>query len=606
MINEKHHKWLVWLVALLCAGGTLLLFEHELLWKLQELNLWLGSWHFLRQQMVVPGGLLMWLGTFFTQFFFYPWLGVALWCAWSLLLMWLTKRTFHIPDRWAVVTLVPVALLLITIVDLGYWIYLLKLPGHCFDATIGTTAVVALVWAYRSLPDKVYLRTAFIAFTCVIAYPLLGVYALAAVVLMGLLSVASHPSSLITAVIAAFAIPLLYYRFVYYETSMWNMFRAGLPLYTVSESHLVYYVPYILLGAFYVALCFADLFRNSLSLSSQHAVPSLVGRVGRAAVLLLIALAVYLNWFKDENFHRELVMEHAIARLDWQGVLDEAAAQKDEPTRAIVVMRNLALARLGRQGNEMFSYRNGSKRYRAPFTMRLLIVAGPLIYYHYGLPNYSMRVSMEMGVEFGWRAEYYKYMARCAVLTGEEQLARKYLGILRQTLFYGRWAENVGKLIGHDELVTANPEMAFITHMMHHDDRLTSDQGFVERFLMQRLAESTYKDDPVFQEQTLLASLWTKDVKRFWQHFIDYVLLHPNAPLPKHYQEAALLYGSLEGRQMDDWPIDAVVRESYRQFREVTPRFENQEIGPVRKALYPLFGNTFFYDYYLMNNLPQW
>ena len=57
---------------------------------------------------------------------------------------------------------------------------------------------------------------------------------------------------------------------------------------------------------------------------------------------------------------------------------------------------------------------------------------------------------------------------------------------------------------------------------------------------------------------------------------------------------------------MDDWPITPTVRESYRQFRQVTPRYENMEMEPVRKALYPLFGHTFFFDYYLMNNLPQY
>lgn len=330
-------------------------------------------------------------------------------------------------------------------------------------------------------------------------------------------------------------------------------------------------------------------------------------RIGGEAVLFLIlSLAVYLSWFKDENFHHELTMEHAIARLDWQGVLDEAATQKEEPTRAIVMMRNLALARLGRQGNEMYRYGNGSKKYKAPFPMRLLIVSGPLLYYHYGLTNYCTRVSMEMGVEFGWRVENYKYLARCAILNGEDQLARKYLGILHQTTFFKRWANNVSKLIGNEELVCEHPETGFITHMMHYDNRLTSDQGFVEPFLMRCLAESTHADDPVFQEQVLLASMWTKDVKAFWRHLADYVRLHPNLPLPTHYQEAALLYGSLEGRQMDDWPITPTVRESYRQFRQVTPRYENMEMEPVRKALYPLFGHTFFFDYYLMNNLPQY
>ena len=614
---RKHYISVLLVVGLALIGAALLWFESELLWKAQEMNLWLSSSMFLRQQMVVAGGLLTWVGTLFTQFFFYPWLGVALLCCWWLLLMWLTHRTFRIQRAWNMILLLPVALLLITIVDMGYWIYLLKLQGHFFVTTIGTTVAVALLWAYRAVVEQsrtkvtMVLRAVFIAVTCIVGYPLLGIYALVAALLMGLwswrLTSTDRKQQALTdsvvAVVSVVAVPLLFYRYVYYETSIENIYRVGLPLYTVTESYPSFYIPFVLLALFYGAL-------TLMSTDSKNSLPE--RRAKREPVFsflfsLLLALSIYFSWYKDGNFHHELTMQHAIARLDWQGVLNEAAKQKEEPTRAIVMMRNLALARLGRQGDEMYRYRNGSKKSNAPFTMRLLIVAGPLIYYHYGLPNCCTRLSMEMGVEYGWRVEYYKYLARCAILNDEQQLARKYLGILRQTLFFDRWAENVGKLIGHEDLICSHPETAFITHMMHYDNHLTSDRGFVERLLMQELSVSTYADDPIFQEQTLLASMWTKDVKLFWTHLIDYAKLHPDVQIPVHYQEAALLYGSLEGRKdLDSWPFDPSVRESYRSFREITPHYENMEVATVREALYPLFGSTFYYDYYLMNNLPQW
>ena len=37
----------------------------------------------------------------------------------------------------------------------------------------------------------------------------------------------------------------------------------------------------------------------------------------------LIAL-VYHYWYKDKNFHHELVMQHCIEQTDWEGVIDEA------------------------------------------------------------------------------------------------------------------------------------------------------------------------------------------------------------------------------------------------------------------------------------------
>ena len=156
-------------------------------------------------------------------------------------------------------------------------------------------------------------------------------------------------------------------------------------------------------------------------------------------------------------------------------------------------------------------------------------------------------------------------------------------------------------------MLPISPEMGFITHLMHYGSKLTSDQGYVEEFIMKRLSASTYTDDPIFQEQALLASLFLRDENMFWHHLANYVKLHPNAQLPIHVQEAAILFGSLEERpNIDSWPIDDSVRDSFRRFCEIMPRYNNMDVEPVRKALAPLFGNTYYYDYYLMKNLPQY
>ena len=158
---------LVCLVALLVIAIVLLTCESHLLWKIQEKNLFLCSTSFLKEQMVVPGGLLTWVGMWFTQFLYEPWVGVLLLSCWWWLLMFLVKRTFRIPARWAILTLIPIALLLLTNMELGYWIYMLKLRGHFFISTIGTTAVVALLWGFRCVSGKYYLRAAYIAENCV-------------------------------------------------------------------------------------------------------------------------------------------------------------------------------------------------------------------------------------------------------------------------------------------------------------------------------------------------------------------------------------------------------------------------------------------------------
>lgn len=591
---RKYIPLIFWFVALSIAAGALLSFEADLLWKLQEGNLFLDTPIFFKEQMMVPGGLLSWAGTWLTQLFFYPWLGTLVLCACWLLLMWLVKKAFALPYQWMSLAVAPVCLLLLTIVDMGYWVYLLKLPGHVFVGTLGTVAVAALLWAFRTLPYG--LRLALIAFTALIGYPLLGIYGISATLLMGLyIWRLDRPNAKIKiagsalALTGAVLVPLLCYHYVYHQTNLANIYYAGLPLYFLQEEYPAYYLPYYGLVLFFVLMTLLPLERIKFNKRIKHIALQVL-------VLGSLKWAVVHYWFKDENFHHELRMQRCIEQNDWQGVLNEAALQEDEPTRAIVMMRNLALCRLGRQADEMFLYPNGSKRYEAPFDMRLMLCIGPMIYYHYGMANYSARLCTEMGVEFGWRVENLKLLAKCALLNKEEGRSRKYLNLLKHTTFYGDWAQEASEM---DELKT-------VARMMHYTNFLSGDQGYVERFLMNRLAESTSKDDALFQEQTLLASLWTKDINQFWYHFRDYLELHPNARLPRYIQEAAYLYGKLEGREMiDQMPIDQSVRQSFESFMQTAERYDNMEADVVREGM-KAFSDTYYYDYYLMRDLPEY
>ena len=226
----------IWMVALAAIACGLLVCESHLLWKVQEMNLFLQTSLFFKEQMVVPAGMLTYVGTWFTQLFYYPWLGVTVLCGWWLVLLFLLKQTFAVPARWASLLLIPVALLLLTDVDLGYWIYFLKLRGHFYLTTIAMVLVVALLWGFRSLPDKYGLQAVWLLLTCIAGYPLIGTYALAATLLMGIWSWRLVPRSraviyTVIALLAAVAVPLLCYHYVYHEINIANIYYAGLPLF---------------------------------------------------------------------------------------------------------------------------------------------------------------------------------------------------------------------------------------------------------------------------------------------------------------------------------------------------------------------------------------
>ena len=621
-MSERIKPLALWTGVLAVIAAALLYFESDLLWKVQHFNLFLFSSLFFKQQMIVPGGMLSYLGTFFTQFFYYPWLGVVLLCGWWLLLTWMVKRTFRITERWYALALLPVAILLVNNMDLGYWHYLMKLKGYFFLPTIGTTAAVGLLWVFRAVNKfqvsgflhlKVqasearskFLSSLFVFITCAVGYPLLGAYALAAVLLMGIWTwrlSSDKTQNIITslaAVLSIVAIPLLYYRFVYYQTYLGYIYRAALPVFSISEDYPEFYTPYYALAACGLAFVLVN-----LSSTGKKMKPLWTWCL-QAVIVVVLFFGVKHFWYKDANFHHELVMQRCIENLDWEGVLQEGAKQEGEPTRAIVMMRNLALSRLGRQAEEMYNFPKGSKKSNTPLPMFMYKVAGRLIYYNYGQMNECHRMCMEECVETGWKAEHLKYMARCAFFCQEPQAARKYLDLLKQTLFYGDWAEHFQQLVDNPGQITQDRETGPITHMLHYDNVLSADNGYVEKNLMTQLSQLD-ADDFYFQQQALLGAMWTRNPDDFWNRFAHYIELLPGDYVPRIYQEAAYLFANMQQRpDREEMPLDPSVKKSFHDFMSTMQQYRSMP-QQMRSALYTSFGNTYFFEYFFLKDITYY
>lgn len=319
-------------------------------------------------------------------------------------------------------------------------------------------------------------------------------------------------------------------------------------------------------------------------------------------VLAATVVGVWKAWMKDENFHREAAMQYYVEQTRWEDVLEEAAKQQDVPTRSIVMMRNLALSRLGRQGSEMYRYANGSKKPDSPFAPPASMIVGDMIYYHYGMLNDCHHMCIEGGVEFGWRVQHLKYMARCGLMAGEVNSMLKYTELLKHTLFHGQWAKHLESLQQQPELKRADSETGPVMHMLQYPDIVGTDHGYAERYLMNHLAEMD-SDDPYFQEQCLLATLWTKNSKQFWPRFAKYLSLHKGEPIPRYYREAAYLYSVIEENPPFDVKADDNMKRSFQEFAELAQRFDGRDVKEARAVMYPLFGDTYFFEFFLMGDL---
>ena len=188
---KKHTKLLTGLAFGIILWALILIFEHTLLFRAQELSLWIPTKIWFDGCMALPAGFLTYLAQFFNQFLFYPWLGALL-----LVLLWiavyaLTLRIFHIPARWATVGLIPAALLVACTMEVGYWIFQIKTPAYLFHATIGMLFTLLAVRAWQLLSKcgeeeekkgvlNSVIQVLFVVVLIAGGYPLFGFYALLA------------------------------------------------------------------------------------------------------------------------------------------------------------------------------------------------------------------------------------------------------------------------------------------------------------------------------------------------------------------------------------------------------------------------------------------
>ncbi len=572
-------------IGALLAAILLAIFEGDLLYTAQEQDLFLHTPLFFEQRMVTAGGLLTWIGSFLTQLFYYPLLGAGVLCLLWLFLVFLLQRAFELKDGW--LTLLPIACLLLPIVDLGYWIYYMKLSGHLFDATVGTMVAVTAAWAYRLMPRKLFLSTLFIVLVGCVGYPLFGFYGLLAVVLMGLLSYRADSHRMVdclVAVVTMIGVPLVCYHLLYHETHIANIYWTALPTYAMSGvTYTAYYLPYV---GLVVSLCLLSL------------IPSWKKWI-QVVILAAAWVSVAVFWYKDDNFRRELKMSRSCDKQEWEQVLEVHKQVKGEPTRAMCMMKNLALFRLGRQGDEMFHYPEGAKRPEAPFPVRMVHTVGKMLYLKYGVPNYCFRWCMEDGVEYGFSVEKLKLMAICCLLNGEGEAAMHFLRALKKTDFHKSWARKYERYVHRPPGMRSHAELMAIADLMGRENFLTADQSQMERFLVEHFATAESKN-PLLQEQVLLATMQAKDMPGFWKQFYQYTEIHRGEKVPVHYQEAACLFGHLNNIDVSHMPFDEQVVKNYQGFAGTVGEYQRQgmSIEKIRPLVYDRYHQTYYYDFY--------
>lgn len=193
---------------------------------------------------------------------------------------------------------------------------------------------------------------------------------------------------------------------------------------------------------------------------------------------ILFAAIVFAGFRQWTNFGAERTMryDYLVRNERWDDLI-EYAEKKPPRNNLSLAMLNLALAKTGRMGDMMFRYpQSGTAGLFIPFTREREYVApmlGNEILFHLGLVNASQEYtfeSMETIPDYNKGARHLKRLAETNLINGNYEVSRKYINILKKTMFYSKWARQTEMYLGNEEMINNHPAWGAMRKMQPEDD----------------------------------------------------------------------------------------------------------------------------------------
>jgi hypothetical protein len=522
---------------------------------------------FFHTLMSKPFGLMQYVGAWLTQLFYYPAIGSGLLAVIWALTFFVGTKAFRLQGGASALMLLPVACLLTSVVDLGYWIYVSTIRGYWFSQSLGYLFMMLLLWMARCTPRKWHIVWYLIGF-CL--YPVLGWFALMFAFCL-ILSEKITWREIVGIVLLVFT-ATIWHKLLYSNQRFDAVVLAGLPRFvTASDKTESLTYPFLMLGAVSVLIPLCGKYL------SKWFVP----------VLCAVAGIVYTSSFmyRNQNYIDEMRMVRYASDDDWKGVLN-VANENTSPSVSMVMLRNVALMYEGGLLDRSFKMPNLEMKDNRSDTLHVsfLEIASPLAYFNYGMLNECVRLNYECAVQAGFSPFYLKMLSRCALALGDNKLVERYTTLLHHNMFYTDWQPSKA------------PEMVRQLQKCYTDE-LTGVENS-DTYIVNSISLWYESDIKVASEQALFYSMMRCDSKRFWASLRNYIKLHMNEQFPVHAQEAYIMFldKKPEAKRMM-LPVEQTTYERYKKFWTTLETYikngaSREEIPEKMRAE---FGDTYWY-----------
>lgn len=314
--------------------------------------------------------------------------------------------------------------------------------------------------------------------------------------------------------------------------------------------------------------------------------------VAVSLALAVLPAAFLLRTFTDMDKERLFGYDFMVRMEQWNKIL--ATSDKHTPDSPIAVeCTNLALAKTEHMSTDMFAFfQNGPAGLLPEFTRdHFSPIPTGCVYYHLGMINTAQTFFFEAqeGIpDFQKSARLTQALAKTNLINGDYEVARKYVGALKQTLFYREWAKETEELLDNPEMINKVPEYAWMRSVRIKEHDFMFSQEEMDSMLGLLYIENNSNTMAI--DYLLAWCLLRKDLSRFFE---CHKLLQEGYDA-RHYQEAVVLYWALTHDGPEGMP-DFVTRQTASSFARF---ISDVQAGRDEASLEREFGHTYWFYYY--------
>jgi len=529
-----------------------------------------------------PGGFIVLLGKFITQFYTNGFTGSVLLAILFTTLFYLFSRVFRTRNidttLSQLLSLIPACLL--ALMQAHYY--------HFMEVNLGYLSVLLF------LSFSIYLNKRNAAFVVLILFPLYyylaGAFAwvfAGAYIVHAVLFENKNYKYLTTFLLVPLSVLIVFISEKLLFLQPHNLLLS-FPLPAINDSK--YRILFYLISGFFVL---TPLIGKLKFTSKSIVVKPLFIHIASALVLLLTGYSLFANY--NIQTSRVLKTEQYVFEQKWNEVI--RFNEKNAPENLIgQYFYNVALSETDQLCDKLFYGRQDFKvgSLILPWGNDHLGI-GSYFFYAIGLVNEAERWAYEDMVVNGQRPENLKMLVKTNLIDGNNRMAKKYIGILKKTSNYKEWAIGYEKMAEDTTLINNNSELKEKRMIMPREDffiHVNSAQDNIPH-----LIESNPNNRRAF-EYKIAWMMLSKDAEGVINQIKNLKKLGYSR-IPRHMEEAAMIYYNGKGIIPDLGGL-TISPETLSRFDQYVSAFKSnrQNMALAKERLGAQFGNTFMYYYH--------